>query len=344
MKKSKIGILLLGCILLTLIIAIPVIARTNNQYKSSDQDFHVSLDWAVYDDDLFAFDLIIEGDFSVPVEFIPISCPVSKVLVLDSVGNEITGETTTSCRLLDDNTHILTQFFYGDFTNTTPGKIEVHLGDLELSPVAFVDPGHMPLIGVYTFGGPFGQSTQISAFPDENVKKNGLSLSVERADFTPSLVKVDACIALPDNGDWIPSTSLIMDNEIIEVDEWLIPNFRENPDVFEKSDRCYVFLAHTGVKDFRDMGVGDISFVLDKVSMNVAERLSAEDMEKVKMALTEYDLPLEPDASGYYSLASLYGGETDDSGLDMNERTKLLNLIREVLSDPRHGPLVVPIR
>ena len=344
MKKSKIAWLIAACFLLTLMIVVPVIARTSNQGESQNQDVKVTLAWAAYDADHLAFDLVIEGDFSVPVEYTPISCPVSQVLVLDPAGNEITGETFKSCRLVDDNTYMLTQFLYGDFTTTVPEEIEVHVGDLELSPVAYVDSGHMPLIGVYTFEGPLTQSSEISAYPEGSVEKNGLSLVVERVDFTPSLVKVDACIGLPDNGDWIPGTSLIMNGENIEIDEWLIPDFRENPEIFEKSERCYVFLAHTAVKDFREMKEGEISFVLDKVTMNVAESLSAEDMEKVLAQLEDYDLSFEADESGNYSLASLYGGGEDDSGLDVYERTNLLNLIREILSDPRLGPLVIDIR
>jgi len=344
MKKSKLLLLVLGIILLTLVVAVPVIARAKNQTEIQTPEAQVSLAWAAYDADHLAFDLIIKGDFSVSEEYLPIHCPVSKVQVFDAAGNILAGTTTKSCRPLGDDTYALTQFLYSDFRENTPVQIEVYVGDIVLSPVGYGEVGHLPLIDVYNFEGPFDHSMQISAFPEGRVENDSLSLVVERVDFTPSLVKVDACINLPDAGDWIPSASLIMGDEQVQIDEWFIPNFREDPQIFERSERCYTFLAHQGVKDFRELGEGDISFVLDEVAMNIAESIDSEDLEKIKPELEKYNLPVEIDDSGSFPLSFIYGRGAVVATLDETEQAQLVNFIRETLSDVRSGPLVIDIR
>lgn len=344
MKKPNFFLLLLGILLIAFVATVPVVARAKSQTEIEKPEAQVSLAWVAYDADHLAFDLIVKGDFSVPEEYLPISCPISKVLVFDATGNEIAGTTAKSCRHLEDDTYILTQFLYSDFRGSTPERIEVYVGDMILNPVGYGEISQLPLIDVYTFKGPFEYSMQISAFPEGRVENDSLSLAVERVDFTPSLIKVDACINLPDSGDWIPSTTLVMGGEQVQVDEWFIPNFRDDSQIFERSERCYTFLAHSAVRDFREMGEGQISFVLDKVTMNIAESIDAEDLEEIRSELEKYDLSAKIDESGSYPLYFLYGRGSNTDTLDEIEQAHLFNYIREMLSDVKIGPLMIEIR
>ncbi len=275
-----------------------------------------------------------------PDSYLPITCPVSKAQVFDASGNDLTGVLVTSCRVIGENTYSVIQFFYNDFQNSPPELLEISVGDVVLMPVGNGKVSQLPLIGTYKFTGQFEQASDITVRPRLKVEQNGISLVVRRVDFTPSLIKVDACLTLPDTKDWIPNAYIIMGEKSIPVDEWFIPNFREDPKIFEGRERCYTFLTYTEVQDFRQMETGTISFGVSEVYTNIPECVDAQGLGKIRTELEKHGFQAQLDQSGYYCFMR----DIASSGLSESEKASLFRYIEKTLREQVVGPLEVKIR
>ncbi len=337
MKKL---IILSIALLLSVGIVIPVLAQANSLKRLKASEVDVTLEWAAFNADHAAVDFIVVGNFDVPDGYLPIECPVSKTKVFDAFGNDLTGLVVTSCRLVDRGKYLVTQFFYNDFRNSRPELFEVSVGDIVLMPIGHGKVRQLPLIGTYTFKGQFQQASDITMRLSQKVERNGLSLVLTRADFTPSTIKVDACITLPDTRDWIPDAYILMAGRRIRVDEWFISNFREDPNVFERRERCYTFLTYTDVQDFRQIGSGTISFGVGEVYTNIPECVDAQALEKIRTELEKYGFRPQLDQSGYYCFMRDIAG----FGLSEIDQTSLLEYIENNLPERVFGPLEVEIR
>jgi len=232
------------------------------------------------------------------------------------------------------------QFFYNDFQSNLPELLEVSVGDIALIPVGNGKVSRLPLVGTYSFKGQFKQASDITAYPNRAVEQNGVSLVVSRVDFTPSTIKVDACITLPDIRDWIPDAYILMAGKRIQVDEWFIPNFREDPEVFERRERCYTFLTYTDVQDFRQMDTGTISFGVGEVYTNIPECVDAQGLEKIRAELEKHGFRPQLDPSGYYCFMR----DIATSKLSETDKTGLFEYIEKTLPERVSGPLEVAIR
>lgn len=339
MKRLKLPILF-GALLLAVAVIAPVLVKANSFRSPKASEVHVTLEWAAFDTDHAAVNYHVEGPFDVPDGYLPITCPVSKAQVFDASGNDLTGRVVTSCRIIGENKYSVTQFFYNDFRNSQPELLEVSVGDVVLMPAGSGEVSQLPLIGSYKFSGQFEQASDITTRPGAKAEQNGISLMVSRVDFTPHLIKVDACLTLPDTKDWIPDAYILMAGKRVQVDEWFIPNFREDPKIFESRERCYTFLAYTGVQDFRQLGAGTISFGVNEVYTNIPECVDAQGLEKIKAELEKHGFRPQLDQSGYYCFMS----DIANSELDETNRASLFEYIQKTLPEHVHGPLEVVVR
>lgn len=338
MKRSKL-LVLSSALLLALAGVIPVLAQSNSFARPKASEVHVTLEWAAFTEDHAAVAYVIEGRFEVPAGYLPITCPVSKVQLFDAAGNDITGSAVTTCRAESENKYAVTHFFYNDFQSRVPDKIEVTVGDISLMPVGNGKIGYLPSVGVYSFTGEFKRDPDITAYPAQKVEQHGVSLAVNRVDFTPTTVKVDACMALPDNRDWVPEAYLSVGGMEIPVDEWFIPNFREDPSIFEGRERCYTFLFYTEVPDFRQVDRGAITFGINEVYTNIPECVEIQGLAKIKQEMEKYGFQPKPDQSGYYCFMR----EIATSTLDEADKATLFEYIEQTLPEHVRGPFEVEI-
>lgn len=339
MKKSKFLIPAI-VFLLTLAAVVPVLARANSLVKPKASDVHVTLEWAAFTEDHVAVDYVVEGRFELPNGYLPIACPVSKARILDASGNDLTGSVVTSCRPTGENRYLVTQFFYNNYQSDLPEVLEVSIGDIALIPVGNGKVNYLPLVGTYSFKSQFKYAPDITAHPNQKAEQNGVSLIVDRVDFTPSMVKVEACITLPDTRDWIPNAYILMAGKQIHVDEWFIPNFRDDPEVFERRERCFTFLTYTDVQDFRKMDVGAVSFGINEVYTNIPECVDAQGLEKIKAELEKHGFQPQLDQSGYYCFME----EIAASKLGEADIASLFEYIEKTLPERAFGPLEVEVR
>lgn len=338
MKRSKLPALS-SALLLAIAVVIPALAQANSLAKPRASGVHVTLEWAAFTEDHAAVDYVIEGRFEVPAGYLPITCPLSKVQLFDAAGNDITGAIVTTCRAEGENKYVVTQFFYGDFQSRAPEKIELTVGDISVMPVGNGKIGYLPPVGIYSFTGEFKRDSAITVYPAQKVEQRGVSLAVNRVDFTPTTVKVDACIALPDNRDWVPEAYLSVGGMKIPVDEWFIPNFREDPGIFEGRERCYTFLFYTQVPDFRRVDRGAITFSIDEVYTNIPECVDVQGLAKIKQEMEKYGFQPKPDQSGYYCFMR----EIATSTLDEADKAALFEYIGQTLPEHVQGPFEVEI-
>lgn len=339
MKRSKL-LVLSSALLLALAVVVPVFAQARSLAKPQASEVRVTLEWAAFTADHAAVNYVVEGRFETPDGYLPITCPVSKAQISDASGNDLTGIVVTSCRPVGENKYSVAQFFYNDFRSNFPELLEVSVGDIALIPVGNGKVSHLPLVGTYSFKGQFKQASDITAYPNQTVEQNGISLVVRRVDFTPSTIKVDACLTLPDTQDWIPDAYILMAGKRIQVDEWFIPNFREDPEVFERRERCYTFLTYTDVQDFTQMATGPVSFGMSEVYTNIPECVDTQGLEKIRAELEKHGFRPQLDQSGYYCFMR----DIAASNLSETGKASLLKYIEETLPERVSGPFEVKIR
>lgn len=338
MNRSK-TFVLLGVLMLTLVIVVPGLANASSLSDPKASGVDVTMEWAAFTASHAAVNYVVEGRFETPSGYLPIKCPVSKAQLFDAGGNDITGTVVTSCRHEGENQYSVAQYFYNDFQSIAPETLEIAIGDLTLMPVGNGKVRHLPLVGTYSFSGQFKQDSEITVNPRQQVEQHGVSLAVNRVDFTPSTIKVDACIVLPDNRDWVPDAYLSVAGRRIPVGEWFIPNFREDPEVFERRERCYTFLAYTDIPDFRQMDRGAISFGVAEIYTNVPECVDAQGLKKIKYELEKHGFRPELDQSGYYCFMR----DIFTSALGEEDKARLVEYIVKTLPEHVVGPFEVEI-
>lgn len=342
MTKSKIFIFFCGFLSIIAVVS-PVLAKVNSPGALQDKEvkeLNITLEWAAFNDDHAAVDYVIEGSFDIPEGYLPVNCPVSSAKIFNASGCDVTGVVFTSCRVMGKNKYSVTQFFYNDFRETSPELLEILIGEIELMPVGDGEIRQLSLIGAYTFDGQFKKMCDITAHPDQVKQGNGVSLVVDRVDFTPNMIKVDAYITLPDTRDWIPDVYILEAGKRIKVDEWFIPNYKEDPGIFERTERFYTFLFHNDIPDFRQMETGAISFGVGEVYTNIPEAIDAKGLEKIKNHLEKYGLRPQLDKNGYYSFMI----DITESKLEKRAKADLFGYIKETLTERVPGPLEVKIR
>lgn len=339
MNKFKTPVLVMSVLLLAFAAIFPALAKAGFVSGPHASDVHVALEWAAFTEDHASVNYVVAGHFEVPDGYLPITCPVSEARLFDAAGNDLTGAVVTSCRPDGDNKYTVTQFFYSDFQNRAPEKLEVAVGDIVVMPAGNGKVSHLPLVGSYSFVGQFKPISESTAYPARGIEQGRIAIVVNRVDFTPSTIKVDACIDLPDNRDWVPNAYLSIDGKRIPADEWFIPNFREDPSVFERRERCYTFFFYTGVPDFRHVDRGSIAFGVAELHTNIPECVDASGIVKIKDEMERHGFRPEIDPSGYYCFMR----EIVTSSLAEGEKATLFEYIEKNLPEHVQGPFEVEI-
>jgi len=314
-------------------------AYINRIYISpSQQENNITavLQWISYDAKHVAIEYDVNGIIQTQYGNYT-DCPIGSSEVLNMAGESIAGETYTSCRFISEGRFSVTHFFYGDFQNKTPQKVKVKIGDITFFPIQSGKEIHIPLLKTFTFDLPKEPSPNAVSFPSQVAAANGLEMFVSKADFTPRLAKVDACLTLPDNGDWGIDAYIAMGEQMIPIDRWEIPNFR-NPETLRSNERCFTTVA-SNVPDFRKIKPGEISFVVNKIYRNMPDCTDAAGFEKIKDELDAYGIKIEPDQAGYYC----FSGPILELG-DSAANAHLFSYIQEALKEEVEGPLVITIK
>ncbi|MBL8100806.1 MAG: hypothetical protein JNK81_16610 [Anaerolineales bacterium] len=327
-------------VIIVLSLIVSAFAFLNRIYLSQSEqsnDITVNLQWISYD----AKHVAIEYDVNGLIETSQgnyFECPVGNSVVLNSNGEDITGETFISCRFVSEGQYHVTQFFYNDFQNNVPGKVEINIGDKVFFSHESGKEVYIPVLQTINFDLPKDISNSTELFSNKiAIAESGLDMVVSQANFTPRLAKVDACITLPDNGDWGIDAYVKMSDEKFTIDYWQIPNFRE-PEVLQNKYRCFTTVT-SSVSDFRNLQSGDISFVVNKVYRNMPDCTDKSGFEKIKGELESYGINLEPDPAGYYC----FTGAIMDLG-DAESNAHLFTYIREALKEEVEGPLTITIK
>jgi hypothetical protein len=116
---------------------------------------------------------------------------------------------------------------------------------------------HVAPLGEYSFDVPSQPDMQSVSYPSEIAEAvSGLKMKIKRVDFSPSLAKVDACLSLPDSGDWVFDAYLLYGDQRIPFEYWTIPNHTK-PGVLDSVERCYSVIF-TGIPDYKTLKKGDI--------------------------------------------------------------------------------------
>lgn len=326
--------------ILILSILVSAFAFLNRIYLTQSEqsnDIAVNLQWISYTAKYVAIEYDVNG-FIQTSQGKYTDCPVGNSIVLNSNGEDITGETFTSCRFITDGQYYVTQFFYNDFKNNVPEKVEINIGDKVFFSYENNKEVYVPILETAAFELPKEIASDKDLFLNEkSTAQSGLEMIITQANFTPRLVKVDACIILPDNGDWGVDAYLKMGNATFPIDYWQIPNFRQ-PEVLQNSYRCFTTVT-SSINDFRNTNSGEISFVVNKVYKNMPDCTDASGFEKIKDELELYRIDLEPDPAGYYCFTGAIMGLGD---ADANAH--LFNYIREALKEEVEGPLTIAIK
>lgn len=269
-------------------------------------------------------------------------CPVGDSVVLDGTGKKISGSDNdfTYCRPDENGGYLVTQFFYSDYGKNKPGKVKITIGDVD-DPNAAVNNGsvmHIVPIGDFSFSMPSQPDTQSVSYPfDIAQAPSGLKMKINRVDFSPSLAKVDACVTLPDTGDWLLNDYMLNAGQQIPLTFWTIPNFRK-PSVLDSIERCYS-IVFTGIPDYKSIKKGDLSFVVEKISRNMPDCVNTAGWEKIKDELQKYGIDsLQPDVGGNYCFA----GAVDS--LAPADNASLNLYIRDALKEDVSGPSAITVK
>lgn len=319
-------------------------ARTNRIFSAVDSQstsVHVELKWLAYTNDHVAIEYRVEGQIKTPYGIFT-DCPVGNSIVLDRTAKEISGNDNDFiyCRLDGNDGYLVTQFFYADYGKNKPEKVKITIGDVDDHNPA-VNNGlvvHIAPVGDFSFDVPSQPDIQSVSYPSDIAQAtSGLKMRINRVDFSPSLAKVDACLTLPDTGDWLLSDYMLNVGQKISPTFWTIPNFRK-PGILDSVERCYSIIF-TEIPDYKSIQKGDLSFVVEKISRNMPECVNTDGWEKIKDELQKYGIgSLQPDAGGNYCFA----GAVDS--LAPADNASLNIYIQNALKEEVDGPLTISIR
>ncbi|MEB2333455.1 MAG: hypothetical protein OZ914_03950 [Anaerolineaceae bacterium] len=331
-------------VLLSVILSIGLLAafRMNKIFSSSDSNktiVNVNLIWSTYTNDHVAIEYSVQGQIVTPYGTLA-GCPVGGSQVLNGKGNLISGNNNdfTYCRPDGNGGYLVTQFFYSDYGKNKPEKVKIKIGDVDDLDANNGTVVHIAPVGDFYFSVSSQSDAQSVSYPSNIAQAaSGLNMKIKRVDFSPSLAKVDACVTLPDTGDWLVDGYMINAGQNIPLTYWTIPNYK-NPGVLDNVQRCFSFVF-TGIPDYTTIKKGDLSFVVDKVSRNVPECVKGANWEKIKDELQKYGIDsLQPDAGGNYCFA----GAVDS--LPESENASLNLWIENALKEEVQGPLTITVK
>jgi len=337
MKKISLPIYLFLILITTSVVAFTYIQRKFILPSQTSNNMQVDLVWLAYDANHVAIEYDVIGNIQTSYGNYG-DCPIGKSVVVGAVGQDITGEIYTSCRFISENRYSVTQFFYNDFQNRKPQKVKIQIGD-----VAFFSPEsnkeiYIPVLKTFIFDlSKQAESTDIAARPNETVRAHGIDMALEKAEFTPRAVKIDACLTLPDNGDWGVDASLIMGAQSFPITYWEIPNYR-NAKALQSQKRCFTFLI-ADARDYREFKTGDISFTAHKIYRNMPDCVDSVRFNKIKDELSKYGINPKPDTTGEYCFAN----EIVNLG-DVDANAHLFGYIQAALKEEVAGPLTITVK
>ncbi|MBI5822549.1 MAG: hypothetical protein HZB18_00865 [Chloroflexi bacterium] len=327
--------------LIALSIIVSAFAFLNRVYITpSDQnnDITVSLQWISFDAKHVAIEYDVNGLIQTSHGNYT-DCPIGSSVVLSSNGEDITGETFTSCRFISEGQYYVTQFFYNDFQKNFPQKVEINVGDKAFFSNETGKEVYIPILKTINFDLPRNVLTTDTDLASNEVAtaRSGIDMVIRQANFTPRLAKVDACLTLPDNGDWGVDAYIKMGSKTFPIDYWQIPNFRE-PEILQNKHRCFTTVT-SSVEDFRNIKPGEISFVVNKIYRNMPDCTDKSGFEKIRSELEVSGINLEPDPAGYYC----FTGAITELG-DSEANAHLFSYIQDVLKEEVEGPLAITIK
>lgn len=325
------------------IIGLSLIAAigTNKIFVASDASktkIEVDLKRIAYTDDHVMFEYTVNGSIETPYG-ISEDCPVGDSVVLDDKGDKVSGSESDYmyCRPDKNGGYLVTQFTYYDYgvEKNKPKKIKVKIGDFDsLINGKMI---HVAAIGDYFFDVPSQPETDSVSYPSEFAEAtSGLKMKIRRVDFSPSLAKVEACLTLPDPGDWAFDAFLLVGNQKFPLEYWTIPNYKK-PGVLDNPERCYSVIF-TDIPDYKSFRKGEVSFLVEKISRNMPDCVNPTDWEKIKDEVTKYSVQPVVDDTGSYCFAGGIGE------LDPQANAHLNTYIREVLKEEVDGPLLIPVK
>jgi hypothetical protein len=335
-KRSLVALLSIGVILL----AVSAYIYVRREYLSPAQitnTIKIEPLWVAYDADhvVVEFDVTgsiqtSDGDFT--------DCPVGKGIVSDGSGNDITGEVDTFCRFVSVGKYSVTQSYYNDFKNKIPRTLKIQIGDQIFYSAKNNKEMSVPVVKTISLDLPTQSEADITTYPTDVAQaSSGIDLTVKKAEFTPRAIKVNACMTLPDAGDWGLDAQIIVDGQSFPVDYWSIPNYRD-PKTFASNKRCFE-LFFSKAPDFQTVDPGKISFLVRRVYLNTPDCVDTKNFGKIKDELAKYGIDPVPDAAGNYCFTS------DIQNKASPEENALLNTyIQEALKNEVVGPLEITIK
>jgi len=326
--------ILIALVICALAVVIPMGIKASTFSVPTPSDISIKVQCAAYDQDHAVVNYTIQGPLNVPSGYLPIWCPISKTQLVDASGNDLSGKVFTSCRPNGNDTYAVTQIFYNPaFSATPPAVLKISVGDIDLIPGGGGQGTHLPLISTYSINGHFTQTVNMTYRPEASlsqngISQNGLTLTGKRVDLSPALIKIDACLTLPDTGDWHPYAYLRMGNQTINADEWFIPDYKSDPSVLNNINRCFSFLVYSNIQDFRSAPSGSIVFGISEIATGVPECLEGKDYNKIQDVIAKQNLavhldPLDP---------------TGRLCLNTVSNPDLLNVIQQYLPTHVKGP------
>lgn len=262
----------------------------------------------------------------------------SSVITISGKYNFQEGTDFLFCRPDGNGSYLVTEFIYGDFSDIAnqPKVFTISLGNIN----SVIDGNlvYISSLGDYSFDIPEQPDQSISTYPaGVSEASSGLKMNIERVDFSTTLTKVNACIHLPDSGDWVFDANLLYLGKEIPDDYWVIPNYRQ-PGVLESTNRCFVIIF-TGLSDYKFSDESDLLLNIGKITRNIGECTNETGYRKIETELLKYDLaPLVPDASGSYC----FGSQLNQLSPDKNASLGIF--IRETLKEEVEGPLSIAIK
>jgi hypothetical protein len=338
-KKTKNLTKLAFAFIITVAI-ISFIALTGFKKTAQATDASVNLLWAAYDNEHAVVEYEVNGNFDVPSGYLPIACPVNDVRILNSEGADITGNIFTSCRREGEGKYIVDQFFYNDFSTILPEQVKIIIGEQVLIPAGNGEISYSPLIGEYKFDDQFQQLNEIIILPTQRTENNEYALYVQRVDYAPTLVKVDACLNFPDTRDWGPTANLVIGDKCFLADEWGLHDYK-NPNTLAGTERCYTFLFYTDIPDLVTQKTESISFKIENIHINFPDCVDSSGLAKIKDELEKFGINPKLDQSGYYC----FGKDLNtNSSISYNDQAKITQYLRNALAESINVPAEVSIR
>jgi hypothetical protein len=322
------------------VVLISFIALTGFSKPSQATDDSVNLLLASYDNDHAVVEYEVNGNFDVPSGYLPIACPVNDVRILNSDGEDITGNIFTSCRREDEGRYIVDQFFYNDFSENLPKQLKIIIGEQVLIPAGNGEISYSPLIGEYKFDDKFQRKNDITVAPTQGTENNNYAVYVQRVDFAPALAKINACLNFPDTRDWGPTAYLVIGGKSYLADEWGLRDYK-NPKTFAGTERCYTFLFYTDLPDLIALNSEPISFEVDNIHINFPDCVDSSGLDKIKDELVKFGITPQLDQSGDYC----FGKDLNKtSKISSDDQAKLTEYIRNALAESINEPAEVRIR